>query len=122
MVELLFLPALLGYGEAAVAFAGDARHPGRAAGAWGVWGVRIGWLAQTALIAVQASSSGGFPWETWAGSLNLFVWLLVGAYLVVFCFLLVYVLVIASKLSRLERDVEELTRLAGEQEKERRGG
>jgi CcmD family protein len=36
------------------------------------------------------------------------------AYLVVFVFLLVYVLLIATKLSRLERDVEELTRLAKE--------
>ena len=36
------------------------------------------------------------------------------AYLVVFAFLLVYVLLIAAKLSRLERDVEELTRLARE--------
>ena len=36
------------------------------------------------------------------------------AYLVVFCFLLVYVLVIATKLSRLERDVEELARRAVE--------
>ena len=36
------------------------------------------------------------------------------AYLVVFAFLLVYVLLIAAKLSRLERDVEELTRLAKE--------
>ncbi len=36
------------------------------------------------------------------------------AYLVVFVFLLVYVLLIATKLSRLERDVEELTRLARE--------
>ena len=35
------------------------------------------------------------------------------AYLVVFAFLLVYVLLIATKLSRLERDVEELTQ-AGE--------
>jgi CcmD family protein len=43
------------------------------------------------------------------------------AYLVVFVVLLVYVVIIASKLGRLERDVEELTRLAGEREKERRG-
>jgi len=84
VVELLFLPALLGYGEAAVAFAGDTRHPGRA-GAYGIWGVRVGWLAQTALIAAQATASGGFPWDSWAGSLNLFVWLVVGAYLVWGC-------------------------------------
>jgi CcmD family protein len=38
------------------------------------------------------------------------------AYLVVFAFLLVYVLLIATKLSRLERDVEELTRLARERQ------
>ena len=30
VAELLFWPALLAYGEAAVAYAGDARHPGRA--------------------------------------------------------------------------------------------
>lgn len=84
MVELLFFPALLGYGEAAFAYAGDARHPGRAGG-FAVWGVRLGWLAQTALIAVQAASSRGFPWNTWAGSLNLFVWLVVTSYLVWGC-------------------------------------
>lgn len=39
------------------------------------------------------------------------------AYLVVFAFLLVYVLLIAVKLSRLQRDVEELTRLARERRK-----
>ena len=84
MVELLFLPALLGYGEAAVAFAGDARHPGRA-GAYAVWGVRVGWLAQTALIGAQATATGGVPLDTWAWSLNVFVWLVVGAYLVWGC-------------------------------------
>jgi len=36
------------------------------------------------------------------------------AYLVVFVFLLVYVLLIAVKLTRLQRDVAELTRLARE--------
>jgi len=44
------------------------------------------------------------------------------AYLVVFLFLLVYILIIASKLSRLEQDVEELARLVGERKKERSGG
>jgi CcmD family protein len=43
------------------------------------------------------------------------------AYLVVFAFLLVYVLLIATKLSRLERDVEELTRLARERKEASRG-
>ena len=38
------------------------------------------------------------------------------AYLVVFAFLLVYVLLIATKLARLERDVEELARLARERQ------
>lgn len=82
MAELLFLPALLGYGEAALAYAGDAWHPGRA-GRLATWGVRLGWLAQTALIA--ALFAQGFPWDTWAGTLNLFVWLVVGAYLIWGC-------------------------------------
>ncbi|HEU0303385.1 MAG TPA: cytochrome c biogenesis protein CcsA [Gaiellaceae bacterium] len=84
MIELLFLPALLGYGEAALAYAGDAWHPGWA-GRLATWGVRLGWLAQTALIAVLFAGSGGFPWDTWAGTLNLFVWLVVGIYLVWGC-------------------------------------
>jgi ABC-type uncharacterized transport system permease subunit len=47
--------------------------------------VRLGWLVQTALLAVQAARTDGFPWATWAGSLNLFVWLVVGAYLIWGC-------------------------------------
>jgi CcmD family protein len=39
------------------------------------------------------------------------------AYLVVFAFLLVYVLLIAVKLSRLQRDVDELIALAQERQK-----
>jgi ABC-type uncharacterized transport system permease subunit len=84
LAELLFWPALLAYGEAAVAYLGEARHPGRA-GRLATWGVRIGWLVQTALLAVQAARSDGFPWSTWASSLNLFVWLVVGAYLIWGC-------------------------------------
>jgi ABC-type uncharacterized transport system permease subunit len=84
VAELLFLPALLGYGEAALAYAGDAWHPGRA-GRLATWGVRLGWLAQTTLIAALFAGSGGFPWDTWAGTLNLFVWLVVGIYLVWGC-------------------------------------
>ena len=84
MAELLFWPALLAYGEAAVAYLGEVRRPGRA-GWLATWGVRIGWLVQTALLAVQAARSDGFPWSTWAGSLNLFVWLVVGAYLIWGC-------------------------------------
>jgi ABC-type uncharacterized transport system permease subunit len=84
LAELLFWPALVAYAEAAVAYFGDARHPGRA-GRFATWGVRIGWLVQTALLAVQAARADGFPWSSWAGSLNLFVWLVVGAYLIWGC-------------------------------------
>jgi ABC-type uncharacterized transport system permease subunit len=79
MVEILFWPALLAYGEAAFAYASP--RTSRAA----TWGVRVGWLAQTALLAVQAARTDGFPWSSWAGSLNLFVWLVVGAYLIWGC-------------------------------------
>jgi ABC-type uncharacterized transport system permease subunit len=84
LAELLFWPALLLYGEAAVGYLGDARRPG-AAGRAATWGVRLGWLAQTALLALQAARGDGFPWGTWAGSLNLFVWLVVSAYLIWGC-------------------------------------
>jgi ABC-type uncharacterized transport system permease subunit len=79
MVELFFWPALLGYGEAAIAYTSP-RYT-----RFAIWGVRIGWLAQTALLAVQAARVDGFPWSTWAGSLNLFVWFVVGAYLIWGC-------------------------------------
>jgi ABC-type uncharacterized transport system permease subunit len=84
MAELLFWPVLLAYGEAAVAFAGSVRGPGRSA-RLGTWGVRLGWLLQTALLAVQAARAEGFPWASWAGSLNLFVWLVVAVYLIWGC-------------------------------------
>ncbi len=84
MAELLFWPALLAYGEAAVAYLGETRRPGLA-GYLATWGVRIGWLVQTALLGFQASREDGFPWASWAGSLNLFVWLVVGAYLIWGC-------------------------------------
>jgi ABC-type uncharacterized transport system permease subunit len=84
LAELLFWPALLAYGEAAVAFVGEARRPGLA-GRFATWGVRLGWLVQTALLAVQAARSDGFPWTSWGGVLNLFVWLVVGAYLIWGC-------------------------------------
>ena len=84
MAELLFWPVLLAYGEAAVAYAGDARRPG-SMGRIGTWGVRVGWLVQTALLVLQAARADGFPWATWAGSLSLFVWLVVGAYLIWGC-------------------------------------
>jgi len=79
VVEALFWPAVLAYGEAAVAYASP--RTSRAA----TWGVRIGWLAQTALLVAQAARADGFPWSSWAGSLNLFVWLVVGAYLIWGC-------------------------------------
>jgi ABC-type transport system involved in cytochrome c biogenesis permease subunit len=81
LLELLFWPALLAYGEAAVAYVGDARR----GSSYGIWGIRIGWLVQTALLAAQAARADGFPWATWAGSLNLFVWLVIGAYLIWGC-------------------------------------
>ena len=80
MAELLFWPTLLLYGEAAVGYLGYVRRAG-AAGRAAIWGVRLGWLAQTALLGVQAAREDGFPWGTWAGSLNLFVWLVVTVYL-----------------------------------------
>src|SRR6266478_6351650 len=79
MVEALFWPALLGYGEAAFAYA--TVRTSRAA----TWGVRLGGLAQTALLIAQAVRSAGFPWSTWSGSLNPFVWFIVGAYLIWGC-------------------------------------
>jgi ABC-type uncharacterized transport system permease subunit len=79
VIEALFWPALLGYGEAAIAYTSPRFT------SVGTWGVRLGWLAQTGLLVVQAAHADGFPWSTWAGSLNLFVWLVVGAYLIWGC-------------------------------------
>ena len=84
MAEFLVVPALLAYGEAAFAYVGELRGPGLA-GRLATWGVRLGWLAQTALLVGQGVSADGFPWGTWAGALNLFVWLVVGAYLIWGC-------------------------------------
>jgi ABC-type uncharacterized transport system permease subunit len=84
MAELLVWPALLGYGEAAVALLGEARHPGRS-GRAAIWGVRIGWLAQTGLLLAQAVGADGFPWSSWGGALNLLSWLVVGGYLIWGC-------------------------------------
>ena len=84
MAEALFWPALVAYGEAAVAYAGNVHRPGTF-GRLATWGVRIGWLVQTALLTAQAVEADGFPWGTWAGSLNLFVWFVVGVYLVWGC-------------------------------------
>lgn len=79
MAELLFWPAFLAYGEAAIAYASP-RYT-----RLGTWGVRLGWLAQSGLLAVQLAHVGGFAWSSWAGSLNLFVWLIVGTYLIWGC-------------------------------------
>ena len=84
MAELLVWPALVAYGEAAVATVAEARHPGLA-GRLAVWGVRLGWLAQTALLTAQVAQADAFPWSTWAGSLNLLSWLVVSVYLVWGC-------------------------------------
>jgi ABC-type uncharacterized transport system permease subunit len=84
VVEFLFWPALVAYGEAAVAYAGETRRPGLF-GRPAIWGVRVGWLAQTALLVVQAARVGGFPWSSWGGALNLFVWLVVTTYLLWGC-------------------------------------
>ena len=84
MAELLFWPVLVFYGEAAVGYFGEARRPG-SAGRAATWGVRLGWILQTALLSLQAAREDGFPWGTWAGSLNLFVWLVVGVYLIWGC-------------------------------------
>ena len=37
------------------------------------------------MLIVQAARADGFPWGTWAGSLNLFVWLVVTGYLLWGC-------------------------------------
>ena len=81
---VLIWPALIGYGEAAFAYIGETLRPGRL-GRYAIWGVRLGWLAQTALLVAQAADADGFPWDSWAGSLNLFVWMCVGAYLIWGC-------------------------------------
>jgi ABC-type uncharacterized transport system permease subunit len=80
VAELFFWPALVFYGEAVIGYVGEARRPG-IAGRAALWGVRLGWLAQTALLIVQAARQDGFPWSTWAGSLSLFVWFVVTVYL-----------------------------------------
>jgi len=84
MAEYLFGLAFLAYAGAAIAYAVDVRRPGPA-GRLATWGVRVGWLLQTALLVDQAARADGFPWATWAGSLNLFVWLVVSVYLVWGC-------------------------------------
>jgi ABC-type uncharacterized transport system permease subunit len=81
---VLVWPAVLGYAEAALAYVGETIRPGRL-GRYAIWGVRLGWLAQTALLVAQAVGADRFPWDSRAGSLNLFVWMCVGAYLIWGC-------------------------------------
>ena len=57
---VLFWPALIGYSEAAVAYLGETIRPGRLA-RYAIWGVRLGWLAQTALLIAQAADVGRLP-------------------------------------------------------------
>ncbi len=84
MAELLVWPTVIAYGEAALVYAGELRGHARY-GRLGIWGVRVGWLAQTGLLTAQALSAEGFPWGTWAGALNLLSWLVVSGYLVWGC-------------------------------------
>jgi ABC-type uncharacterized transport system permease subunit len=84
MAELLVWPTLIAYGEAAIVYAGEL-HGHTRYDRLGIWGVRIGWIAQTALLVAQALSADGFPWGTWAGALNLLSWLVVSGYLVWGC-------------------------------------
>lgn len=84
MVELLVWPALIAYGQAAFAYAAELRGAG-GLGRLGIWGVRIGWLAQTGLLVAQALSADGFAWGGWAAALNFMAWLVVSGYLVWGC-------------------------------------
>ena len=84
MAELLFWPALLAYGEAAVAYAGELRGPGSPAGSAPGASGSAG-SPRRRCSSRRPRGADGFPWATWAGSLNLFVWLVVGAYLIWGC-------------------------------------
>jgi ABC-type uncharacterized transport system permease subunit len=84
LADALLWATLAFYVLAAGGYAIAFRRSG-AFGSAGTWAVRLGWIAQTALLAVEASEAGGFPWTTWSGSLNLFVWLVVAAYLIWGC-------------------------------------
>jgi ABC-type uncharacterized transport system permease subunit len=84
MAELLIWPTVIAYGEAALVYAGELRGS-RRHDSLAIWGVRVGWLTQTGLLAAQARSADGFPWGTWAGALNLLSWLVVTGYLVWGC-------------------------------------
>src|SRR5262249_26443433 len=77
---VFFWPAMLGYGEAAFPYASTPTSPAA------TWGVRLGGPPQTPPPAAPVvGTDGGFPWSSWAGTLNLFVWFLVGTYLIWGC-------------------------------------
>jgi hypothetical protein len=83
MAEYLFGFAFLAYAGAAIAYAVDVRRPGPAGrlprGVCGSAGC-------SRLRSDRPGCAGdGFPWTTWAGWLNLFVWLVVSVYLVWGC-------------------------------------
>jgi ABC-type uncharacterized transport system permease subunit len=79
IAAILFWPALAGYAEAAVAYLGDTAKPGRFS-RFAIWGCGSAGLPR------RPCSWPRRPAPTaWAGSLNLFVWLVVGAYLIWGC-------------------------------------
>jgi hypothetical protein len=83
MAELLFWPALIAYGEAAVAYAGELRGPGCPAG-WRLG--RADRLARADRAPRRAAARRGrLPVGHVGRALNLFVWLVVGAYLIWGC-------------------------------------
>ena len=85
MAELLFWPALLAYGEAPLPTSARRRAGAGPAAGWRPGACGSAGSRRRALLVVQAARADGFPWATWAGSLNLFVWLVVAAYLIWGC-------------------------------------
>ena len=79
-LRLLFWPALIGYGEAALAYSSPrytrARRPGACASAGS---------PRPRCSPCRRRASTASRGRRWAGSLNLFVWLVVGAYLIWGC-------------------------------------
>jgi ABC-type uncharacterized transport system permease subunit len=68
LADVFLWIALAAYTASAVAYSVSYRSPGVAARV-ATWGVRVGWLAQTGLLAVQAARSASFPWSTWSAYL-----------------------------------------------------
>ena len=84
MAELLVWPALIAYGEAAFAYAGELRGHGRY-GRLGIWGVRIELARPDGLLRRAGPLDGRLPVGTWAGALNFLAWLVVSGYLIWGC-------------------------------------